>query len=158
MSSDIEKARASNKQLRLFPSTPRDICQRIGLNWMTAVSLHQRGILSFAPATVESLSDGQEAELTFLGSLVASGCDEGMLEHMLRGLQRPYQYLPDRVYYHWPSQEWRLMPQDEDVDMEQVFQDWIHELVEAGDNEQLSEIETTVREAIERVKMDEKKS
>ena len=76
MSTDIEYARAKKGQLRLFPCNSRDICQRIGLNWLSALWLYKQEFLSFNPAIVESLDEAQEAELIFLGSLVIAGCDK----------------------------------------------------------------------------------
>ncbi|MBM4287912.1 MAG: hypothetical protein FJ135_07145 [Deltaproteobacteria bacterium] len=68
---DIEKARVSRLEgLRLTPSTPNEVCQEIGLEWLSAISLCNRGYLSFNPEAVELLNKGQEAELLFLGYLI----------------------------------------------------------------------------------------
>src|SRR5437660_11467286 len=82
---------AAAQQLR-FPTSARNICQEIGLNWWAAVKLYEDGWLSFSPETPRTLDEAQEAEMRFVGSLVVAGCDRNMLTLLLTGLARPYAY------------------------------------------------------------------
>ena len=156
MDSNVEKARIFAGQLTLFPRKPRDFCQQIGLNWLAVQQLYKWELLSFDPMTVKNLNEGQEAELRFLGSLVTGGCDRGMIEYLIRDLNKPYQYRLDLIFYHWPSQQWQTFPGIEDadevdgeeVDGEEVLLDWVDELVANKDKEQLISIEETIRETI----------
>ena len=49
---DIEKARVN--QLNLFPIISREVCERIGLNWLSAIELYNMGFLSFDPTGKET--------------------------------------------------------------------------------------------------------
>jgi hypothetical protein len=142
MDSRLEKARVPTEkhgdQSTLFPLSdfsrpplsPRDLCDKIGLNWLSAVNLFQGGSLSFDPRSVEKLSAAQEAELRLLGRLVAAGCDESMLKKMLAGLDKPYAYRLDRLYYDWESRAWDILPTGDLV--KEKFEAWLEELVESG--------------------------
>jgi hypothetical protein len=179
MNEDVERARLSeNGQLRLFPAKPRDICNLIQLNWIAALKLYNDGLLSFNPADEKKLNEAQETELIFLGSLIVAGCDEMMLEQMLKTLQKPYQYRVDQIYYDWKSQRWRIFPHLKekdrelivrewledldkgqflfdwinDVEMEHIFEGWIDDLLNSGDIDQLVNIEKACQEAIFRLR------
>lgn len=141
MSADIEQVRVRKGQLMLFPIGPRDACRNMGLKWLSAIWLYEQGFLSFDPRMVESLDDGQLAELNFLGSLVIAGCDRRMLKRLLRDLRKPYQYRLNSIYYDWSLQRWAVLPQVEDVDEEEISQDWIDEVIER--------LETDMRDAFE---------
>lgn len=168
---------AKSGQLSLFPIEPREVCNRIGLNWLAAEKLYENGLLSFKPSEIERLNIAQEAELIFLGNLVVAGCDFKMLEQLLKTLKKPYQYKADEVYYDWSSQKWQRMPhlqnsvkekiaRDwlEDLDKGQflydwideiepkhVFENWIDDLLNSGDIDQLIEIKKSCNEAISRL-------
>jgi len=159
MNHDVEMVRVGKShQLRFFEINPRDTCRDIGLNWLSALQLYKQNLLSFDPSTVNELDEAQEAELRFVGSLVTAGCGETMIMNLFRGLKKPYQYNSNRIYYHWASQQWRLLPMIEDTDEEQFFQDWIDELVENNDEEQLAAIESIVSEAIGQFNIDKENS
>ncbi len=148
---DIESARVSvsqPRQLRIFYPSPRDLCRKTGLNWLAALWLYEQGFLSFDPATAKTLQEEKEAELLFLGSLVSAGCDEQMLKHLLRGLEKPYQYQLNMIYYDWTAQAWRLIPRLESFDRDELVQEWLDELSEEGDIETLRSIEGSLQAAI----------
>jgi len=147
------RARVAEPQHLLFPSPPRVVCDELGLNWWAAVKLHEDGWLSFAPQDVARLDEAQEAELRFVGSLVAGGCDRGMLASMLSGLSRPYAYHGDRLYYDWPKRRWRMLP-DPGADSESVFTDWLETLVKSGDIGTLNGILELVRDGMTRARLE----
>lgn len=131
MSTDVEQARVRKGQLSLFPSTARDVCRGMGLNWSAALQLHKDGFLSFHPVTAGNLDSAQAAELKFLGSLILAGCNKKMLNQLTRYLRKPYPYRLDLIYYDWLSQQWLLLPPMEEVDEEEEeeeedpFEDWL---------------------------------
>jgi len=158
MTMDIEKARVrtagDEDHPTLFPLTdfsypprsPQALCKRLGLNWMTAVNFYKETWLSFDPETTEKLSPAQEAELVLLGSLVTAGCDGNVLTFLLSGLQKPYAYRLDRLYYDWANRCWRLL---EDVDdLEGKFDEWIGEIVAWHELDRLERIRDRVESAI----------
>jgi len=107
--------------------------------------LHKAGLLSFDPATTEKLDERQEVELRFLGALVAADCDHAMLTRLLAGLEKPYCYRPDRLYYDWSSQSWALLPKaPEDSDLDQILDDWLSALAEDDDLAALQDIQERV--------------
>jgi len=138
MVEDIEKVRTltdAEDEPMLFPMaqysrpprSPESLCKEMGLNWYTALKLYEDGWISFDPNTVETLNDWQEAELSFVGSLVTGGCDGAVLRHLLARLHKPYSYHISRMYYDWREQKWRLL---EDVDdLDERFEEWVQELI-----------------------------
>ena len=126
--------------------TPRDVCDKIGLNWLTVGELHRDGWLSFDPHTVRTLTTSQEAELRFVGGLVAGGCDAGMLEKLLSGLTKPYAYRMDRIYYDWETQSWMLIPTHDDL--KQNFEKWVAELTDSGELDKLQQLRDRVSGSI----------
>ena len=113
----------------LLPQSPRQVCEHLGLNWWAATQLHLAGVLSFNPEVVETLDERQEVELRFVGALIAAGCDNAMLARLLANLEKPYCYRPDRVYYDWTTQSWRLLPEPpEDLGPEEALSSWIASL------------------------------
>jgi hypothetical protein len=146
-----EMARVAAAQQLLFPANPRAVCEQLGLNWWTAVKLHEDGLLSFSPACTPRLDEAQEAELRFIGSLVIAGCDRGMLSTLLNGLAKPYAYDPSRLYYNWVARCWCLLP-DPCAHPEAIFTDWLHRLVERGDVGSLTGILELGQDALSRVR------
>lgn len=159
MKSDIEQARVpadiEEQHPTLFPlsefseppMSPEVVCDRVGLNWMSALSLHRSGWLSFNPKSVGELKPSQKAELTFLGSLVAGGCDGSLLKRLLSGLQKPYAYRISRVYFDWAHRCWRLLGAFDGL--EEGFEDWIEELVAWRDLARLESLSGSVEQAIQ---------
>ena len=174
---DIEKTRFNETgQLPLFPVKPIEVCNSIGLNWLAAEKLYEDGLLSFNPSEVEGLDYAQESELVFLGRLVVAGCDKVMLKRLLKSLKKPYQYKSDEVYYDWSLQKWRRMPHLQknirekiaeewlegldkgqflydwinEIEPKDVFKNWIDDLLNEGDMDQLVEIEKECTWAISR--------
>jgi hypothetical protein len=160
MAYEVERARVHDDPARratLFPMAgiaggpvpPTAMCERIGLNWQAAVWLHEKGWLSFDPQTETEMSPSQEAELKFLGILVAAGCGEAMLTVMLRDLPKPYAYAIDKMYFSWEDRTWRALP-DESENRRRVER-WIDELEESASLDSLEAIRTQVERAIREV-------
>ncbi len=145
---EVESARACMAQLCLFPPSPADVLERIGLSWLAADELYAGGWLSFDPRRLATLDEAQEAELAFMGSLAAAGCDRSMLARLLHGLRRPYQYRPGTIYLDWAAARWRLIPKPEEPDAESVFEDWLTRLMDEGDRQTLEKIESQVAAAL----------
>lgn len=152
---EVESARIWQLQLSLFPVTPREFCERMGLNWLAACQLHADGWLSFDPRSVATLNEAQEAELQLVGPLVVAGCDREMLARLLHGLRRPYQYRPGSIYLDWANACWRLLPVAEEPNPPQVFADWLDSLKESGDREQLEDVARDVAAALKSLRQEE---
>lgn len=148
MKTDIERARVRCLQMRLFPSRPRQVCQAIQLNWLAALYLRDAGFLSFDPESSSELDEAQEAELSFLGALVVAGADNAMLEFLLRGLKKPYQYQLAMMYYDWQLQQWCILPEFATFHGEEFLREWLDELVEQEDEKQIKQIEQLASEAL----------
>lgn len=149
-SHELSCARVHDCQEMLFPSVPREICETLGLNWWAAVKLHTDGWLSFSPEALPTLDERQEVELRFVGSLVAAGCDDAMLHRLLDGLEKPFCYRPDRVFFDWTARSWRLLPKPLD-NAEEVFSDWLNSLEEDGDVSSLEDIKERATDAVTRL-------
>jgi hypothetical protein len=144
-------ARVAAAQQLLFPSSPRSVCDEIGLNWQAAMRLEEEGWLSFSLETLWELDEAQEAELRFVGSLVLAGCDRNMLGLLLSSLARPYAYDSKRLYFDWNSRRWRLLP-DPGAHPETAFADWLEALVQTHDTGSLRGIVELTQDALARVK------
>ena len=108
---DLFKGRRSYSQGMLLPTDCRDLCDRLGLSWTRACLLYERGFLSFDPAEhCELRSDGMIQELSFLGTLVAAGCDESLLRILLRDLIPPYGYDITSMAFDWSRLVWVRKP------------------------------------------------
>ena len=103
-------SRISSAQTFLFPITPRELASKIGLNWWAAKKIFDDKWLSFDPENTPIANEGTEAEFTFLGTLVAAGADPLLLDRLLNGLERPYQYDIRSSYYDWKAQCWNELP------------------------------------------------
>ena len=158
MSSRIESARvrpdSHEPQSTLFPLadysrqpvSPRALCGQINLNWLAAMRLFENGWLSFDPSVITELNPAQEAELRFLGGLVVAGCEESMLRHLLTGLEKPYAYRLDQVYYNWQTRTWELAPGSPEAGAQ--FEAWLEELVDAGQMAMLEDLRACVDRSI----------
>ena len=158
MKSHVESARVCldchDAQSTLFPlsdfspqpMSPRELCTRINLNWLAAIRLFENGWLSFDPTVVLKMNPVQSAELRFLGGLVAGGCEESMLRHLIAGLSKPYAYRLDRIYYDWDSQCWQLTPTA--PELETQFETWVEQLADAGQMSMLESLRSTVSRSI----------
>jgi hypothetical protein len=147
---DLDCARVHACQEMLFPIVPREICESLGLNWWAAVKLHADGWLSFNPESLPALDERQEVELRFVGALIAAGCDDAMLHRLLDGLENPFCYRPERVFYNWTSRSWQLLPRPLDT-AEEVFSDWIDALEEKEDVSTLEDIHERAASVINRL-------
>jgi hypothetical protein len=152
---EVESARIWQVQLAFFPTKPRELCERLGLNWLAACQLHADGWLSFDPRNVVALNEAQEAEMQVVGPLVAAGCDAELLARLLHGLRRPYQYRPGSIYLDWAAARWRLLPVAKEPDPPQVFADWLGSLKESADRQQLEDIASDVAAALKSLPQDE---
>ena len=146
----VEGAQLAGAQQLLFPSTPRSVCDEIGLNWWAALKLYEDRWLSFSPETTSRLDETQEAELRFVGALVVAGCDRPMLANLLRNLPRPYAYLPGHLYYDWSNRQWKLIPNPR-ANPEAAFTEWLDDLVQSGDVGSLSGILELATDALSRL-------
>ncbi len=151
---DPELARVLPTQQLLFPSSPRTVCEEMGLNWWAALKLHQEGWLSFSPENTPRLDEAQETELRFIGSLVVAGCDSTMLGTLLNSLAKPYAYDHKRLYYDWAARQWRVLPDPEDCP-EGMFTDWLGALVHKKDISTLTGIDELARDALSQVQLQE---
>jgi hypothetical protein len=145
-----QNARIPAAQQLLFPTSPRAVCEELGLNWWAVLKLHEDRWLSFSPELVTNLDEAQEAELRFIGSLVVAGCDRNMLIALLARLPKPYSYDVTKVYFDWAARRWRLLP-DPRHHPEAAFADWLEALVQANDASSLSGIEELARDALSRL-------
>jgi hypothetical protein len=132
------------------PVAPADVCRRIGLNWVAALRLHDKGWLSFNPKEVSALTTAQQAELRFLGILVVAGCDEALLPELLRGLRKPYAYRIELMHYDWQERGWTLLPSD--AEQRDRFSYWVERLEESAELDELEEIKHRVERAIRDVR------
>lgn len=146
-----ESARVAAEQQLLFPASPRIVCEQVGLNWWAALKLHEDGWLSYSPANTPRLDEAQEAELRFIGSLVVTGCDRGMLAILLSQLSKPYAYDAARLYFDWSTRHWKLLP-DPHAHPEAIFTDWLDQLVTQGEVSSLSGILELGQDALSRVR------
>lgn len=144
-------ARVAAAQQLLFPATPRGVCEEMDLNWWAVLKLYEDGWLSFSPEHTATLDEAQEAELRFIGSLVATGCDRNMLSALLSDLPKPYAYDLKRLYFDWNSRRWRLLP-DPGAYPEAAFTDWLEMLVHRGDVGSLAGIGELARDALARIR------
>ncbi|MBN1664549.1 MAG: hypothetical protein JW943_13190 [Deltaproteobacteria bacterium] len=132
-------------QMSLFNRHPREVCNDIGLNWITALSLYDKGWLSFDPKSKTDVDDHEATELYFIGSLAAWGFDDSQIELLLKGLQKPYAYKIDKIYYDWLTKKWRLLPNLSDMDDVQSF---IEALLQEGAVNLLQSMHEQISEAL----------
>jgi hypothetical protein len=151
-SQNADLPKVSAPQQLLFPAITRSLCDEIGLNWWAALKLAEDGWLSFSPENAAHLDEAQEAELRFVGSLVVAGCDGNMLASLLKGLPKPYAYYWSRLYYDWPSRQWRVLP-DPMANPEATFTDWLDALVEKNDAGSLRGILELTHDALSRLRL-----
>lgn len=119
-------------QQSLFNTHPREVCNEIGLNWLTALELRDKGWLSFDPEANPELEEPDKAELRFVGSLVAWGFDESQLGMILDGLRKPYRYKIESMYFDWLAREWRILP----LPPKSISIDDVQEFIETLDQEE----------------------
>lgn len=146
-------ARVSVGQGLLFPTTPRAICDEIGLNWFAAVKLWEDDWLSFNPEEVEQMDEAQEVELRFVGSMVVGGCPPDLMGKLLSTLDKPYRYQGCRIYYDWAAARWRLLPEHK-YDHQAQFAEWLDELVRVKDLDTLEKLGGMVEQAIQETRRD----
>ncbi len=135
--------REDSAQGQFFHCSPQQVCDELGLNWIAAMRLFESGWLSFNPAKVVEMGEGQEAEFRFLGALAAAGCDDRMLAILLKTLQKPYRYNLGRIYYDMHRRAWVQLPRLSDR-RENMLQKWIEELAEEQDKAALLAIRSAI--------------
>ena len=128
------------------PTSPQAFCRQIGFNWLALLDVHKRQMLSFDPQATNHLTRGQEAELRFLGRLIAAGCNPEVLKSLLIGLTPPYAYNLERMYYDWSNRQWRMLEDTEHI--EQRFDDWLLELISWDDRRILERLHHRVTDAL----------
>ena len=119
----------------------------MGLDWWAVLKLRDDGWLSFDPDAGRITDEGMEAEFTFLGSLVAAGCDPRLLERLLCGLERPYRHSLSEIYYDWRRQAWRPLPRERDPG--EVLADWLSDLAARGDTDALRQLLADVERTLD---------
>lgn len=139
-------ARPVPAQLALFPTTPRGVCEDIGLNWIAARRLHRLGHLSYDPANVDVLDTAQDAELRFVGTLVVAGCDEEQLQRLLANLTAPHSYSHESAYYHWSSGSWLAL---NEASPDETFDCWLERAVADGDAAELGRAGERIRSVLD---------
>ncbi len=138
--------RVSNKQLLLFPIPQRDLVRQLGIDIWAAKKLYDDKWLSFDPESTPITDEAMEAEFTFLGSLVAAGVDPHLLERLLVGLERPYQYDLNRIYYDWRTLTWKEFPVQ--PDSEDAVAELIDNCVDESDTDTLLQLRESVDNAL----------
>lgn len=157
LDNSLPRVQAGSRFLPGFARSPREVCAQVGLQWFAALGLAADGYLSFNPDTVASMDEGQDAELWFVGTLAAWANDRGLLDRLLSGLQRPYCYRLDCMWYDWRCGAWKELPETEDrdepdePDREDMLADWLGDLVAAGDTAQLLSMQNQIDGAIRQV-------
>ena len=146
--------RSQSDQGLLFPQSGLKLCDQIGLNRWAAAKLHDDGWLSFDPETTAQLTENQEYEIRFVGALVTGGCGPALLEKLLEDLEKPYCYAYNRIYYDWEAREWRAIP-DLCNEIETLVEEWINDLKDQEDTEQLKVIKAIVDDALNSLKIEE---
>ena len=137
-----------DRQLRLFNPRSCEVCREIGLNWLAALRLRDGGWLSFDPEAQRELSESDETELRFVGSLVACGFDENQLEIFLEGLRKPYRYRIERIYFDWLARRWSLLPLPSSVGLDEI-RSAIGILREEGATDDLRSLQEEIATALE---------
>lgn len=108
--SDPDLARIDTRQIPIAARNPRAVCAALGINWKEAQDLFRGGFLSFDPQRVSLLDESQDAELVFVGTLVALHCTGECLRELLGSLRRPYSYDLRRIFFDWSARQWHLFP------------------------------------------------
>ena len=137
--------------LDMFPVSPKEHCENIGLAWSSAVILYRDGLISFDPESMEALSESQRAELTFVGALTTANYPRHMLEFLLSDLTPPYSYSHAAIYYDWHFKGWKPILDDEDVAWQ-----WLEKLHEEEDLQTLEAVESRVAEYVGLLRVEEK--
>ena len=67
---------------------------------------------------------------------------------MLTGLEKPYRYRSDRIYYDWPDKAWCLLPVVKDPPPpDEIFSGWLDQLVDDGDLDTIRDLKESVLSA-----------
>mgnify|MGYP005850179175 CR=1 FL=1 len=148
MNDSPEYARITADQDLLFPRSAWELCKEIGLDPWAASKLYDDRWLSFDPETTNSLSEQQECELRFVGSLVTGGLSPRLLPEILTGLKKPYVYEGRRIYYDWAEKRWRLIPQLLD-EFEILLDKWIENMTDDENTDALEEVQEKIQAALE---------
>jgi hypothetical protein len=151
MSATAEHARIESRQMPLFPRDSREVSAELHLPWPEVSKLHGDGLLSFNPESCGALDESREAELVFLGAMVANGCSHSMLRQLLTGLRKPYSYDVARLFFAWHTRQWQLLPGEDDpeaaffsllerlserrsIDVLMRIRDWLDEALDLAQN------------------------
>ena len=143
---EAEAARVADIQAELFPVRTEEVLESLGADLSLVRRLHDRGWLSFEPALGDALLPSQRAEMVFLGSLSKAGCDDIVLERLLAGLERPYCYNVNAMYYDWAAERWET--RGEDGDWEDVLASLLEEAIEDGDPDTIRDVIDSALQAL----------
>ena len=108
-------------QLRLFPTTVREVLSTISLSPTRAEFLFAEGLLSFHPELDRTLLPAEQAELIFIGALARLPLSREAIRIILKSLEPPYAYSHERIYYDWSSGGWRGFSEKKSTDQEKVL-------------------------------------
>lgn len=130
-------------------NTYGELCKLINLNWAMAMELHEKGFLQHQPDIEQYPCAEAQAELIFIGSMIANNCTMDMLKLMLAPLEKPYAYSHDDIYFDWGCAQWKEVPSPE-CPSEVAFE-YIGELSASKDLESLNELKLHIEGALSEV-------
>ena len=71
---------------------------------------HEKGWLSFEPASIEEYDEPQWVEVEFVKPIVRSGLSDDWIDTFLSKLEMPYCYNSRRTFYSFADQAWKTIP------------------------------------------------
>lgn len=123
---------------------PWDEAETRGCSKHQAELLFSLGLLSFNPAGMKEFEEYELNELVFLKILYFdSGLPKENVLAMLAGLEKPYSYSFDKIYWDFAHKEWEYIPVPEEPEIEEL----VNQLAEDEDFDHLK----SVKESIESI-------
>lgn len=131
-------------------NTYGDFCKIIGLNWVMAEELFDRGFLNQRPVVDQFPNDEAQKELIFIGTMISAGISLDILRFVTSSLKRPYAYKHSDIYFDWSRNIWLEKTQEEEP--WEIIQAYIEQLVEDNNIDSLIEFKYLIDEAIKKGK------
>ncbi len=129
-----------NLQAELF-KYPWDEVEAWGCSRDQAKLLFDQGLASFNPAEKEAFEGYEVRELVFLKTLYFdSGLPKENVLAMLAGLEKPYSYSFDEIYWNFYRKEWNYLPAPEQPEIEEL----VDQLVEDEDFSRLKSVKESI--------------
>jgi len=140
-----------NLQASLFKYSWDKVGER-GCSEHQAELLFGLGLLSFNPAEVRELEEYELNEVIFLKTIYFdSGLPKENVLAMLSGLEKPYSFSFDEIYWDFSRKEWQYLP----VELEQLeIEELVDQITEEEDFDRLK----SVKESIESILKENKSS